>query len=95
MPGGQNGLVRVVVTRIEGDGTMRRRMVDTAASSDRRRWEDLATRALAVPVPYRPVPGAAIYHLRAGDRVVQVAEQDLTVPLADLITAVMAFGGPP
>jgi hypothetical protein len=82
-----------VVTRIEGDGTMPRRMVDTAGSSDCRRWEELAACALAVPVPYRPVPGAAVYHVRAGDRVVQVAEHDLTLPLADLITAVMTFGG--
>jgi hypothetical protein len=53
-----------VVTRIEHDGTMQRRMVDTAGRSDRRRWEELAAQALAVPVPYRPVPGAALYHLR-------------------------------
>jgi hypothetical protein len=83
----------VVVTRIEGDGTMRRRVVDTAGRGDCRRWEELAAAAVAIQVPYRPVPGAAIYHLRAGGRVVLVAEHDLTVPLGDLITAVMAFGG--
>ena len=53
----QNELVRVVATRVERDGTMQRRMVDTAHWSDGPQWEDLAARALAVPPPYRPVPG--------------------------------------
>ena len=46
--------MRVVVTRIGPDGTMRRRMVDTAASSDAGPWEELIARALAAPPPYRP-----------------------------------------
>src|SRR5262249_16571340 len=50
----QNGLMRVVATRVEQDGTMQRRVVDTVRSSDGPRWEDLACRALAVPPPYRP-----------------------------------------
>jgi hypothetical protein len=49
--------MRVVVTRIGPDGTMRRRVVDTAASSDAGPWEKLIARALAAPPPYRPVPG--------------------------------------
>ena len=55
------GQVRVVVTRIEHDGTMQRRMVDTARQTDPRNWEDLAARALAAQAPYRPVPGTAVY----------------------------------
>jgi hypothetical protein len=35
---GQNRLVRVVVTRIDPDGTLHRRMVDTAQQSDRQLW---------------------------------------------------------
>jgi hypothetical protein len=42
----QTGLVRVVATRIEPDGTMLRRVVDTDRRSDGTEWEDLATRAL-------------------------------------------------
>jgi hypothetical protein len=84
--------VRVVVTRIEHDGTMQRRMVDTAQQSDRPRWEELTARALAVPVPYRPIPGIAVYHIGVDDYVVLIAEHDLTGPLLDLVTAVLALG---
>ena len=45
------GEVRVVVTRIEHDGTMQRRMVDTGRQTDPRNWEDLAARALAARAP--------------------------------------------
>jgi hypothetical protein len=90
----QNGLMRVVATRIEWDGTMQRRVVDTAHCSDGPRWEDLACRALAVPPPYRPVPGTPLYHVSLdGDRQVLVAEHDLGGPLLDLVTAVLAIGG--
>jgi hypothetical protein len=89
----QNELVRVVVTRIEGDGTMQRRMVDTARCSDGSEWEDLAARALAVPPPYRPVPGRPVYHAGVDDgTVVLVAEDDLCGLLLDLVTAVLAMG---
>jgi hypothetical protein len=87
--------MRVVVTRIGPDGTMRRRMVDTAASSDAGLWEELIARALAAPPPYRPVPGGPVYHLRVDDQVVLVAEHDLAGPLYDLVTAVLAIGEAP
>jgi hypothetical protein len=93
--GGQSELMRVVVTRIGPDGTMRRRMVDTAASSDAGLWEELIARALAAPPPYRPVPGGPVYHLRVDDQVVLVAEHDLAGPLYDLVTAVLAIGEAP
>lgn len=89
---GQNGLVRVIVTRIDPDGTLHRRMVDTAQQSDRQLWEDLAAPAVGVPVPYRPVPGIAVYHISADDDVVIAAEHDLAGPLRDLVTAVMVLG---
>jgi hypothetical protein len=89
---GQNGLMRVVATRIEPDGTMRRRMIDTPRQSERRLWEDLAVRAVGVPVPYRPAPGIAVYHIQVDDYVVMAAEHDLAGPLLDLVTAVMALG---
>jgi hypothetical protein len=88
-----NELVRVVATRIEWDGTMQRRMVDTARRSGGRQWEELAARALAVPPPYRPVPGTPIYHVGLDDgTAVIVAEHDLCDPLLDLVTAVLAMG---
>jgi hypothetical protein len=87
--------MRVVVTRISQDGTMRRRMVDTAASGDAGAWEELTARALAALRPYHPVPGEPVYHLRVDDQVVLVAEHDLSGPLYDLVTVVLAIGGAP
>jgi hypothetical protein len=55
-PQDRMGPVRVTVTRIEWDGTMQRRMVDTAQRSDGPQWEGLAARALAILPLYRPVP---------------------------------------
>jgi hypothetical protein len=90
---GQNELVRVVVTQIEWDGAMQRRMVDTAHCSDGPQWEDLAARALAVPAPYHPVPGIPVYHVGLDDGTAMlVAEHDLCGPLLDLVTAVLAMG---
>ena len=86
--------MRVVVTRIGPDGTIQRRMVDTVASGAGP-WEELLARALAAPPPYRAVPGGAVYHLRADDQVVLVAEHDLSGPLYDLVTAVLAIGEAP
>ena len=86
------GPVRVVVTRIEYDGTMHRRMVDTAQQSNPRNWEDLATRALATRPPYRPIPGTAVYHLCVNGDIIQVGEDDLEGPLRDLVTVVLAIG---
>ena len=80
------------MTQIESDGTIKRRMIDAAARSDALQWEELAERALAVPLPYRPVPGDAIYHLRVGERDFMVAEHDLAGPLRDLVAAVMTLG---
>ena len=55
-------------------------------------WQELIARALAVPIPYRPVPGDPIYHLRLGDRCFVIADHDLSGPLRDLVTAVLALG---
>ena len=87
--------MRVVVTRIGPDGTMRRRMVDTAAPGGAGAWEELIARALAAPRPYRAVPGGPVYHLRVGEQSVLVAEHDLSGPLYDLVTAVLAIGEAP
>jgi hypothetical protein len=86
--------VRVTVTRVAGDGSVRRAVVDAAGRDDAARWEQLIEQAgLGVPPPYRPRPGEAVYHIRAGELEVQVAERDLTGPLRELVTAVLAEGG--
>lgn len=87
--------MRVVVTQIGADGTMRRRRVDTAVSSDAGLWEALIARALAAPPPYRPVPGGAVYHLRVDERVVLVTDHDLSGALYELVAAVLAIGEAP
>jgi hypothetical protein len=87
--------MRVAVTRIGPDGAVLRRMVDTAASSSAGPWEELITRALAAPPPYRPAPGEPVYHICVDDQVVLVAEDDLSGPLYDLVTAVLAIGETP
>jgi hypothetical protein len=90
----QNEQVRVVATRIEWDGTMQRGVVDTGHCGGGPQWEDLTARALAVPPPYRPVPGTPVYHVGLDDgTVVLVAEHDLCGALLDLVTAVLAMGG--
>jgi hypothetical protein len=72
--------MRVVVTQIESDGTMWRRMVETAGRGDAGLWQELITRALAVPLPYRPAPGGPIYgsapghYVSAARRVESVAD---------------------
>ena len=80
------------MTRIEPDGTMQRRVVDTARRDDGPRWEDLAARALACPPPYRPIQGTAVYHVSVDDHLVQADEYDLDGPLRDLVTVTLAMG---
>lgn len=87
--------MRVVVTLIGPDGSLVRRMVNTAASSDPGAWEELLVRALASLPPYRAVPGRAVCHLRVDDQVALVAEDDLSGPLYDLVNAVLALGQAP
>ena len=83
---------RVIVTCVAGDGSIRRAAVD-AAGRDAARWEELIAQAgLGVPPPYRPRPGEAVYHIRAGGLEAQVAERDLAGPLRELVTAVLAEG---
>jgi hypothetical protein len=89
---GENALVRVTVTRIAQDGTMQRRLVDTARFDDSLQWERLAASAVETPPPYHAVPGIPIFHVCVGGQVVLVAEYDLDGPLLDLVTAVMALG---
>ena len=80
------------MTRIEWDGTMQRRRVDTAQRSDGPQLEDLAARALAILPPYTPVPRTPVYHVSVDDQVMLAAEHDLAGSLLDLVIAVLAMG---
>ncbi len=83
--------MRVVVTKVAGDGSIRRGVLDTAERSDAGKCEKLIERAaLAVPPPYRPVSGRPVYQIRAGDTVVLVAEKELVGPLRELVLAALA-----
>jgi hypothetical protein len=75
-------------------GGIRRTGVDTAGRDDAARWEELIQQAsLGVPPPYRPFRPRLCTNVRAGELEVQVVERDLTGPLRELITAVLADGG--
>ena len=91
---GDTGWVRVVVTEIGWDGSMRRRALDTSGLTEAGRWETLIEQVLAFPPPYRAVPGSPVYVIHASDRAVLVGEQDLTGLLRDLVTTILAAGGP-
>jgi hypothetical protein len=80
------------VTRIEWDGTMLRRRMDTAGRADGPHWEDLAARALANLPPYTPLPRTPVYHVRVDHQVMLAAGHDLTGSLLELVTAVLAMG---
>ena len=83
-----------MVTDIGWDGNIRRRALDTSRLTDAGRWEDLIRQQLAVPPPYRAAPGSSVFVIHAGDRAVLVGEQDLTGPLRELVTAILAVGDP-
>ena len=66
--GGTLAEVRVVVTEVTGQGTIRRGVLNTADCGDTDRCTELIGQAaLVVPPPYRPVPGRPVYHIRADD----------------------------
>ena len=83
----------ITVARVDGDGSVLARTVDTARRQDAGRWTRLAEdAALYVPPPYRPQPGEAVYRIQAGGIAALVAERDLQGPLLDLTAAVLAEG---
>jgi hypothetical protein len=84
--------VRVVVTEIAWDGSIRRGAIDTAALTDAGRWESLIEQVLAVPPPYRAAPDRSVYVIHAGERAVLLGEENLIGSLQELVTAVLAAG---
>jgi hypothetical protein len=91
---GDTGWVRVAVTQIGWDGSMRRRALDTCGLTEAGRWETLIGQVLAFPPACRAAPGSPVYVIHAADRAVLAGEQDLTGPLRDLVTTILAAGGP-
>ena len=58
------------------------------------RWESLIRQVLATPPPYRAAPGSSAYIIHVSDCAVAVGEQNLTSPLRDLVTTILAAGDP-
>ena len=84
--------VRVVITEIGWDGSIRRRAVDTGSLTGPGRCESLLGQVLAIPPPYRAAPGRPVYVLHAGDRAVVMGEDNLIGSLRHLVTTVLAAG---
>lgn len=83
--------MRIEVTKVAGDGTIRHGVLDTVGRSDADRCQELIEQAaLDVPPPYRPVTGKPVYQIRAGDTVVLVAEGELVGPLRELVMTALA-----
>jgi len=81
------------VTQVNGDGSIRRALVDTAGRHDAERWEQLADQVhLDVPPPYRPHPGEPVYEIVVDGRAAQIADGDLLGPLRALAAAVLTEG---
>jgi hypothetical protein len=74
---GRLAWVRVVITEIAWDGSIRRRALDTGSLTDPGRCESLLGQVLATPPPYRAAPGRPVYVLHAGDRAVVMGEDNL------------------
>jgi hypothetical protein len=86
--------VRVVVTEVGWDGSIRRRALETAGLPDAGRWEYLIEQILAAPPRYHATPGSPVYVIRAGARAVLVGEQNLAGPLHALVSTILQRGSP-
>jgi hypothetical protein len=89
-PQEQTGLVRIVITEIGWDGSIRRGALDISRLIDAGHWENLIEQVLAVPPPYRATPGSAVYVIHAGDCAVLVGEENLLGSLQELVTTIVA-----
>ena len=90
---GHTKAVNIEVTRILGDGSIRRVSVQPEERADADRWRELVDRAnLALPPPYNPDPGRPVYQVSDGNHSIEVAERGLVGPLRDLVAAVLAEG---
>jgi hypothetical protein len=86
--------VRIGVTEIGWDGTMRRRALDTWCLAGADRCEHIVGQVLTVPPAYQATPGRPVYILHTSERAVLIGEEDLTGPLRDLVIAILESGDP-
>ena len=86
--------MRVGVTEIGWDGTIRRRALDTWCLADADRREHIISQLFTLPPAYQATPGRPVYIIHTSNRAVLVGEEDLTGPLRDLVTTVLATGDP-
>ncbi len=84
--------MRVVVTEVGWDGSIRRSALETAGLPDAGRWEHLIEQVLAVPPRYRAAPGSPVYVIHAGDRAVLVGEENLIGSLHELVGTILQTG---
>jgi hypothetical protein len=86
--------VRVGITEIGWDGTIRRRALDTWCLAGADRWEHVIGQVLTLPPAYQATPGRPVYIVRTSDRAVLVGEEDLTGLLRYLVITILATGDP-
>jgi hypothetical protein len=86
--------VKVVVTEVGWDGSIRRRALETAGLPDAGHWDYLIEQVLAVPPRYHAAPGRPVYVIRAGARAVMVGEQNRAGPLYALVSTILQRGSP-
>jgi len=86
--------VRVAVTEIGWDGSIRRSALETASLPDAGHWEYLIEQVLAVPPRYQAAPGSPVYVIHAGDRAVLVGEESLVGSMHALVSTILQEGSP-
>jgi hypothetical protein len=86
--------VRVVVTEVGWDGSIRRRALETVGLPDAGNWEYLIEQVLAVPPRYHATPGRPVYVIHAGARAVLVGQENLAGPLRALVSTILQRGSP-
>ena len=86
--------MRVAVTEISWDGSIRRSALETAGLPDAERWEYLIEQVLAVPPRYQAAPGSPVYVIHAGARAVLVGEENLVGSLHALVSTILQAGSP-
>lgn len=84
--------MKITVTEVARDGSLRRRTVNTTGRDDASSWEELAQRAIGDPPAYQPSPGRPVFVIDVDDQEVMVAEKDVTGPLGQLVTTVLTEG---
>jgi len=86
--------MRVVVTEVGWDGSIRRSALETAGQPDARHWDHVIEQVLAIPPRYQAAPGSSVYVIHAGDRAVLVGEQNLAGALHELVRTILQTGNP-